>query len=92
MVHLPVKKSIATLEHSSQGTYERPGSSWFLAEHGYPVRRQIQTWGGTDVVYGMTANNNPTAQHPWNTTPAWSFPFVAASDALAPTPGARTDD
>ena len=43
-----------------------------------------------DVAYGVTANNNPTVQDVWNTTPTWSFPFVAASDALAPTPSAGT--
>jgi hypothetical protein len=42
------------------------------------------------VLFGVTANNNPTVQDPWNSTPAWSFPFVGASDALAPTPAAGT--
>ena len=27
--------------------------------------------GGMPVVYGITVNNNPTVQDPWNTTPAW---------------------
>lgn len=44
--------------------------------------------GGYDVTYGLTANNNPTVQDPWNTTPAWSFPF--ASSSIAPSPGAST--
>jgi hypothetical protein len=26
-------------------------------------------------IYGITANNNPTVQDPWNTTPAWGFPY-----------------
>ena len=30
--------------------------------------------GGVDVIYGITANNNPTVQDVWNTTPAWTFP------------------
>jgi hypothetical protein len=31
--------------------------------------------GGLDVIYGITANNNPTVQDVWNTTPAWTFPI-----------------
>jgi len=44
--------------------------------------------GGYDVVYGISANNNPTVQDPWNTTPAWSFPYAVSS--IAPTPAAGT--
>src|SRR5450631_702034 len=43
---------------------------------------------GMPVVYGITVNNNPTVQDPWNTTPAWGFPFTASN--LANTPGAKT--
>jgi len=59
------------------------------------------TWDNTDVrfadssaignlnfTYGITANNNPTVQDPWNTTPAWSFPYTAST--VAPTPGSHT--
>ena len=72
-----------------QGTYERPGASYFLdnTDIRYAGKTKV---GGTDLVFGVTANNNPTVQDPWNTTPAWSFPFVGASDALAPTPAAGT--
>jgi hypothetical protein len=34
---------------------------------------------GYDFVYGITANNNPTVQDLWNTTPAWSFPYAVSS-------------
>ena len=44
--------------------------------------------GPLDVVYGITANNNPTVQDLWNTTPAWSFPYAVSS--LAGTPAAST--
>jgi hypothetical protein len=43
---------------------------------------------GMPVVYGITVNNNPTVQDPWNSTPAWGYPFVASN--LANTPGAKT--
>jgi hypothetical protein len=44
--------------------------------------------GNLDVTYGITANNSPTVQDPWNTTPAWSFPYAAST--IAPTPAAGT--
>ncbi len=41
-----------------------------------------------DFVYGATLNNNPTVQDPWNSTPAFGFPYTASS--LASTPAAAT--
>ncbi len=72
-----------------QGTYERPGSSYFLDNTDIRYANTTKL-GEMDLVYGVTANNNPTVQDPWNTTPAWSFPFIGASDALAPAPAAGT--
>jgi hypothetical protein len=46
------------------------------------------TIGSTDVVYGVSLNNNPTVQDAYNTTPAWGFPF--ASSSVAPAPAAAT--
>ena len=40
------------------------------------------------LLAGVTLNNNPTVQDPWNSMPAWGFPFAASS--LAPTPAAAT--
>ncbi|HLJ01611.1 MAG TPA: cytochrome C [Bradyrhizobium sp.] len=40
-------------------------------------------FGPLDLIYGITANNNPTVQDVWNTTPAWSFPY-AVSTILGP--------
>ena len=44
--------------------------------------------GPLDFIYGITANNNPTVQDVWNTTPAWVFPYAVSS--LAGTPSAST--
>lgn len=41
-----------------------------------------------DVLFGVTMNNNPTVQDPWNTVPAWSYPFMSSS--IAPGPIAST--
>jgi len=40
--------------------------------------------GGSDVDYGITANNNPTVQDLWNSTPAWGFPWISSSSAIGP--------
>jgi hypothetical protein len=40
------------------------------------------------VLFGVTLNNNPTVQDPWNTTAAWGFPY-SGSD-VAPSPNAST--
>jgi len=44
--------------------------------------------GEPDWLYGLTLNNNPTVEDPWNSTPAWGFPFTASP--LAQTPAAAT--
>src|SRR5665647_2348033 len=44
--------------------------------------------GGMPLTYGITANNNPSVQDPWNTTPSWSFPYAVST--IAPGPGAGT--
>lgn len=31
--------------------------------------------GGVDVLFGITAHNNPTVQDVWNTAPAWTHPY-----------------
>jgi hypothetical protein len=38
--------------------------------------------GRKNSIAGLTLNNNPTVKDVWNTTPAWSFPYV--SSAVAP--------
>ena len=51
----------------------------------YGVAKQINIDGHT-LLWGASVNNNPTVQDVWNTTPAWSFPFI--SSELAPMPTA----
>jgi hypothetical protein len=46
---------------------------------------------GVEVAYGITANNNPTVQDLWNTTPAWTFPYAISSMAGTPAAGTIID-
>lgn len=41
---------------------------------------------GKDAILGLSLNNNPTVQDPWNTLSAWSFPFT--DTAVSQTPAA----
>jgi hypothetical protein len=43
---------------------------------------------GEELVDGISLNNNPTVEDPWNSTPAWGYPYLASQ--LAPTPAAGT--
>lgn len=43
---------------------------------------------GQDTVWGITVNDAPTVQDPWNSTPVWGFPFNRSP--LAPNPVAAT--
>jgi hypothetical protein len=43
------------------------------------------TLGSSDLLYGITLNNNPTMQDVWNSTPVWGFPFAAPGGVPSPT-------
>lgn len=49
------------------------------------------TLGGSDVVAGVSVNNNPGVQDPWNTLAAWSFPYVSSGFMPTPAAGAQID-
>ncbi len=81
----------------AQVTYNAPPAGGF----GTDPFGHTWTWDNTDiryadqaqlaglhVTYGITANNNPTVQDPWNTTPAWAFPYAASTfgAGFGPTP------
>ncbi len=70
-----------------QTTYDGVGKawSWDNVEFRYA---DTATVGNQTLAYGIYLNNNPTLQDPWNTLPAWGFPY--SGSGLAPTPGAAT--
>lgn len=45
---------------------------------------QAATLSDKEIVFGVSVNNNPTVSDPWNSTPAWGYPYIASG--LAPTP------
>src|SRR6266849_4666218 len=68
-----------------QGTYDGVGRrfGWDNTDIRYADSVNV---GGHNLLWGVTANNNPTVQDVWNTTPVWRFPFI--SPTLAPHPTA----
>ena len=69
----------------AQGTYNPFGWHWDNTDIRFADSGAI---GSVPVIYGITANNNPTVQDPWNTAPAWAFPYQksAFGAGLGPTP------
>lgn len=59
--------------------------AWDNTEIRYADQGTVDNHG---LTYGIYANNNPTLEDPWNSTPAWGFPFsrspLASSPAAAP--------
>lgn len=50
------------------------------------------TLGGKPVVWGIMLNNNPTVGDPWNSTPAWGFPYLGSPSAPGPDAGPQLLD
>ncbi|HYW03355.1 MAG TPA: cytochrome C [Gammaproteobacteria bacterium] len=48
--------------------------------------------GKTSVVWGVSLNNNPTVTDPWNSTPAWGYPFLGSPNAPGPDYGPQIMD
>ena len=70
-----------------QGTYDGVAHRFGWDNTDIRFAKSINVDGHT-LLWGVTANNNPTVQDVWNTIPAWSFPYI--SSALAPMPTAST--
>ena len=70
-----------------QGTYDGVARrfSWDNTDIRYADTVNV---GDHNLLWGVTANNNPTVQDVWNTIPAWRFPYI--SSTLAPMPTAST--
>ncbi len=71
----------------SQMTYDGVGKAWSWDNTEFRYA-DTGTIAGKDAIYGVYWNNNPTLQDPWNSTPAWGFPFTGSG--LAPGPAAGT--
>jgi hypothetical protein len=66
-------------------TYDGVGRSWSWDNIDLRAVTNAKVFG-EDSILGLTLNNSPTVQDPWNTLPAWGFPFT--DTAVSPTPDA----
>ena len=69
-----------------QGTYDGVGHQFRLDTVDIRYAREATIFD-QDMTLGISVNNNPTSQDPFNSSSAWRFPFAMTSGALAPTPG-----
>lgn len=69
-----------------QGTYDGVGKAFSLDNTDVRLTTPIELHD-TELRLGLSLNNGPTVQDPYNSTFAWIFPF--ATSALAPTPAAQ---
>ncbi len=69
----------------AQVTYDGVGKAW--SWDNLDLRAVTTTTiAGKDAVVGFSLNNSPATQDPWNTLPAWGFPYTGS--AIAPSPAA----
>ncbi len=71
-----------------QATYDGIGKKTALDQTDLRYARTLEL-GGQDAIVGLSVNNNPGVQDPFNTMPVWSFPY-ASSPAGSGTGGTAT--
>jgi hypothetical protein len=74
----------------AQLSYDGVANQLFLDNTDFRFAGTISP-GGKSLVYGITLNNNPTAEDVWNSTPAFGFPFATSAVALTPAAGTIID-
>lgn len=66
-----------------QGTFTGVDSAFALDNTDLRLTTPLDV-NGTELRVGMSINNNPTVQDPYNSTFAWGFPYVASQFGLTP--------
>ncbi len=74
----------------AQVTYSHSSNTFAMDNSDFRYANQT-TLGGKTLEYGITLNNNPTVQDPWNSTPAWGFPWISSEAAVGSIAGALID-
>lgn len=70
-----------------QGTYDGIGRAFLLDNTDLRPFTTVFEMQDANLRVGVSVNNNPTVQDPYNSSFAWGYPFV--SSGLAPTPAAQ---
>jgi hypothetical protein len=61
-----------------QLTYDGIGKTTALDQMDLRFAHAIE-WNGKDLVLGLSLNNNPGVQDPFNTLPVWGFPYTGSA-------------
>lgn len=72
-------------------TYDGVGRAWSWDNIDLRAATDAKLFG-EDSVLGLTLNNSPMVQDPWNTLPAWGFPFTDTAVSSTPAAGELIDD
>lgn len=70
-----------------QYSYDGIEKTWLMEMFDVRYANSATPWGGKELLYGVTLNNQPTLTDVYNSTPAWAFPHT---DTAAVQPNART--
>lgn len=60
-----------------QATYDGVGKKTALDQTDLRYARTVEL-GGQEAIVGLSLNNNPGVQDPFNTMPVWSFPYASS--------------
>lgn len=74
----------------AQITYDGVGRAWSWDNLDLRVVKAGKLFG-KDATFGLSLNNNPTVQDPWNTLSAWGFPFTDTAVSQTPAAGQLID-
>lgn len=74
----------------AQVTYSEVGKETSLDNTGF--RFATDNLFGEGSIFGVSLNNNPTIQDPFNTLPAWRFPYTSSEFGPGPDVGVMLDD
>lgn len=69
-----IAKGLGTFIQTTYSEIDRHASlDHFEVRYAHPIR-----FAGDDAVVGISVNNNPTLQDPYNSVGAWSFPYTSS--------------
>ena len=67
----------------AQFTYTHADDHFSMDNADFRYARE-RNLAGSDWIYGVTLNNNPTVEDVWNSTPAWGFPWISGDAGVGP--------
>jgi hypothetical protein len=73
-----------------QVTYDGVGKAWSWDNLDLRVVTPVQLFGKESIL-GISFNNSPTVQDPWNTYAAWGFPYTDTAVSATPDAGPVID-